>query len=413
MRKLYSFLTYCATPFIPLYLTKRGKKNPDYNSNWNERFGVHLTNTSQKPIIWLHSVSVGETRAMIKMVELLEKKHPEYQILITTMTPTGRETAKQLYPNAIINYVPYDIPFCINSFLNAFSPTVCVIMETEIWPNLIYFTHSRNIPIILANARLSDKSYQGYKRFSWVLNPILNSITAILCQDGNTKLNFDKLNYLGKLSNTGNTKFDLELNADTFVKIGLFKKVIDHRKIIVFASTREGEEELIINSLDFSLDVVYLIIPRHPERFEQIAELLENLNIKYQRRSNMRKLDLDTKIVIGDSMGEMLAYYAVSHLAVIGGSFGGFGGQSPIEALFMGIPVVFGPSMYNFRTVAKTAIENNCAIQVSDASELAETIRNLINHEHEYNHIRNNCIEYINKNKGASERVVKVIAKYL
>ncbi len=413
MRRLYSFLTYLAIPVIPFYLLKRGRKNPDYNKNWHERFGIALKNPATKPLIWLHSVSVGETRAMLKLVEILERDYPKYQLLITTMTPTGRKTALELYPNALVHYVPYDVTFCVNSFLDTFNPSICVIMETEIWPNLIHFTHKRGIPIFLANARLSDKSYRGYKRFSWALNPILNKINGILCQDGNTKLNFDKLNYSGRLSTTGNTKFDLDINDSVYYKIKEFKQIIGNKKVIVFSSTRIGEEEMILDNIDFNLDVIYLIVPRHPERFDEVAQLLDFKGIKYQRRSNMVDLAIDTKVIIGDSMGEMLAYYAISYLAVIGGSFGDFGGQSPIEALFMGIPVVFGPSMYNFRAVAKSATADKCAIQIGGVAELKQTIDELVNNTLFYNHVRYQCIDFIEKNKGASTRVVKVLSKYL
>ena len=306
MRKVYSLLTSLAAPFIPLYLLKRGQKNPEYRQNWHERFGFLLKNPSIKPIIWLHSVSVGETRAMLKIVELLEINYPHYQVLITTMTPTGRKTAQELYPNAIVHYVPYDISFCIKAFLKTFTPHICVIMETEIWPNLIYFTKKYGIPIFIANARLSEKSYRGYKKFNWALKPILNLINGILCQDGSTRLNFDKLDYTGKLSVTGNTKFDLKINSYTLGKISDFKRAVGKRKVIIFASTRVGEEELILSNLDFNLDVVYLIVPRHPERFNEVASLLQDKGIKYLRRSNIGESE-DIKVVLGDSMGEMLA----------------------------------------------------------------------------------------------------------
>jgi len=193
MRIIYSLLLYLLAPFIPFYLKKRGKKNPDYLKNWHERFSCKIYNNSNKPLIWLHSVSVGETRAMQKMVFLLREGFPEYQLLITTMTPTGRATAKNLYPSVIVHYIPYDLDFCVRKFYQIFKPKIGIIMETEIWPNLIHYADKYKIPLYLVNARLSDRSYRGYHRFKYFILPIINKFSAILCQDENSMNNFKKL----------------------------------------------------------------------------------------------------------------------------------------------------------------------------------------------------------------------------
>lgn len=405
MRKLYSALTYLVAPLLPLYLKKRGKKTPAYLDNWSERFGYKLTNPSTKPIIWLHSVSVGETRAMQKLVELITSELPEYQILITTMTPTGRATAHQLYPQAIIHYVPYDLSFCVKQFYKTFKPQIGLIMETEIWPNLIHFGHKNNIPLYLVNARLSDRSCRGYKRFNWALMPIINQLTGILCQDEATKVNFTKLNYQGKLQVIGNTKFDLVITAMIKERIEVFKTMFGHRKIVTFASTRDGEEELFLNNLKLESDILYLIIPRHPERFVVLEDLLKQRKISYQKRSDKQNISPSTQIVIGDSMGEMLAYYAISYLVVIGGSFTDCGGQNPIEAIFMGVPVIFGTSMYNFAEVAKNCLNDECGIQVSDINKLNGAISDLIvNHQH-YQRLNDNCNKFTSKYQGASAKI--------
>lgn len=405
MRKLYSALTYLVAPLLPLYLKKRGKKTPAYLDNWSERFGYKLTNPSTKPIIWLHSVSVGETRAMQKLVELITSELPEYQILITTMTPTGRATAHQLYPQAIIHYVPYDLSFCVKQFYRTFKPKLGVIMETEIWPNLIHFADHYQIPLYLVNARLSDRSCRGYKRFNWALMPIINQLTGILCQDEATKVNFTKLNYQGKLQVIGNTKFDLVITAMIKERIEVFKTMFGHRKIVTFASTRDGEEELFLNNLKLESDILYLIIPRHPERFVVLEDLLKQRKISYQKRSDKQNISPSTQIVIGDSMGEMLAYYAISYLVVIGGSFTDCGGQNPIEAIFMGVPVIFGTSMYNFAEVAKNCLNDECGIQVSDINKLNGAISDLIvNHQH-YQRLNDNCNKFTSKYQGASAKI--------
>lgn len=413
MRVIYSGILYLLAPFILLYLKKRGKKNPQYLENWHERFGWNLVNPVVKPIIWLHSVSVGETRAMSKLVELFHENLPEYQILITTMTPTGRETAKNLYPYAHIHYVPYDLSFSVQRFYKTFKPKLGIILETEIWPNLIHFAARNAIPLYLVNARLSNRSYIGYNRFKMVLVSILNNLAGILCQDSNTLNNFAKLNYTGKLELVGNTKFDLSINININQLIIQFKTMFAGRKIITFASTRDGEEELILNNLDFSEDVLYLIVPRHPERFDMIEDLLIQRKLNYQKRSENSLIKNDTQVVIGDSMGEMLAYYAISYLAVIGGSFKDFGGQNPLEAIFMQVPVIFGSSMYNFTEISQNCLADGCAKQIEDINKLSSTIHNLVSNHESYKLLKLNCNNFVNKYQGASQRIFDIVKQSL
>lgn len=409
MRLVYSLITYLLAPLLPLYLLKRGKKNPAYLHNWNERFGVNLKNSYIKPIIWLHSVSVGETRAMQKLVELISRKLPDYQILITTMTPTGRQTAQVLYPQAIIHYIPYDIGFCVRKFYNNFKPKFGIIMETEIWPNLIHFAERYKLPLYLVNARLSNRSYNGYNRFKKLLLPILNQFTGILCQDDNSKNNFFKLGYGGNLKTIGNTKFDLVYDSANDIKIKELGQLFDDRKIITFASTRDGEEEILLNNIDLDQDVIYLFIPRHPERFIELENLLIRNKITYCKRSENKRIDSATKVMLGDSMGEMLAYYALSYFVIIGGSFKEFGGQNPIEAIYMNKPVIFGSSMFNFADVAKNSINTGCAIQINSLSELKILINNLIEDNDKYNNLKAYCSKFIDEYCGASEKIFNII----
>lgn len=409
---IYSFLLYLIAPLLPLYLKYRGKKNPDYLLNWNERFGINLKAPSKK-IIWIHAVSVGETRATIKLIKMLSDNFPEYQILITNMTPTGRKTAKNLFPNAIVHYIPYDLYFSVRTFYKTFKPTVGIIMETEIWPNLIWQSKSFNIPLYLANARLSDRSYKGYNRFKYLLMPVINRFKGILCQEENTLNNFKNLGYDGNLTITGNTKFDLELPENFLPTQKVLKEIIDNRKIICFASTRDGEEELILDNIDLSIDLVYLIIPRHPERFSLLAELLEKRGIRYIKRSQNKPITKDVKIIIGDSMGEMLAYYSVSELVIIGGSINNFGGQNPLEAFFMDKPVIFGKSMYNFSKIAKDSLSSGCAIQLDSVENLKSTINNLLKDSDFYYQMQANCKLFIDKYQGASQRIYDIVVRDL
>ena len=233
MRYLYSALLYLISPLVPLYLKKRARKNPDYALFWHERFGFRLKNKSTKPILWIHAVSVGETRAMARLIQLLEDRYPNHQILITQMTPTGRATAKSLYPNAQLHYIPYDLPHAVINFYHTFKPKLGLIMETEIWPNLIYYANKYNIPLFLINARLSNRSFNSYYKVKFLICPILNKLTGILAQDKTTAENFTKLGFNKELKIIGNTKFDIIIDPQ-ILKVGqwLRSKLSPAKKVV-------------------------------------------------------------------------------------------------------------------------------------------------------------------------------------
>ncbi|MDQ5922161.1 MAG: 3-deoxy-D-manno-octulosonic-acid transferase [Pseudomonadota bacterium] len=411
MRYLYSILLYIISPFILFYLKKRGQMNPDYKLNWGERFGIKLINKSKKPLIWLHAVSVGETRAMAKLVLLLESEYPEYQMLITHMTPTGRTTAGTLYPKALLHYLPYDMPHAIINFYKTFKPKLGLIIETEIWPNLIHYAPKYNIPIYLINARLSDKSFKWYKKIKWVLKPILNDFTGILCQDQNSAKNFKSLGFKKEIPIFGNTKFDIIVNENIFLISKFLKQNIQNKKVVVFASTRDGEEKLIIEALPKKFDYLIIIIPRHPERFSEVENLLKQL--KYQKRSDNKPIYNDTQILLGDSMGEMMAYYSMADIAVIGGSFSNCGGQNLIEPLYLHKPVIFGKSMFNFAKIAEDSLNHECAIQVDNINSSFNAIDDLFTNENKYKQLSANCSNFISIYQGASQSILNVVKQHI
>ena len=411
MRYLYSFLIYLIAPFITIYLYKRAKKNPDYKLHWNERFGFNLKNNLNKPIIWLHAVSVGETRAISKIVELLTKNYPQYQILITQMTPTGRATARSLYPQAMLHYIPYDLPHAVINFYKTFKPQLGIIMETEIWPNLIYYAKQYNIPLFLANARLSNKSFKSYTRIKCFITPILNQLTAILCQDTATADNFKNLGVGSKLQVAGSTKFDIQEDTKQQDIALFFKQTMPDKKVVIFASTRNDEEQQIIDNLNYSY--LTIIVPRHPERFKLVEKMLISKKINYLKRSQNKAITNDVQVLLGDSMGEMSAYYDLSDLAVMGGSLNGLGGQNLIEPLFLNKPVIFGRSMFNFAAIAKNAIDDGCAIEVKDIQECYSQIDYLFNNKDKYMKLKDNCELFVNRYKGASQKIFDCVRVYL
>ncbi len=412
MRFIYSILIYLIAPFIPLYLIKRAKKNPDYKLFWNERFGFNLQNKTHRPIIWIHAVSVGETRAVAKLIELLGVQYPDYQIMLTQMTPTGRNTAKILYPNTYLHYLPYDMPHAVINFYKTFKPAIGLIMETEIWPNLIYYAKKFQVPLFLVNARLSDRSFRSYYKACFVIRPVLDNLTGILCQDTNTRNNFNKLGYSGQLDIMGSIKFDLTVDQSHYALAGFLKGTNFTRKIIAFGSTREGEEQLILDAMPDQFEHLILIIPRHLERFIEVEQLLINKNLKYQKRSANESLKPDTQVLLGDSLGEMFAYYIMSDIVVMGGSFVPFGGQNLIEPLYLHKPVIFGTSMYNFMQISKDALDMECALQANNISECFVLLNRLLNEPTKYQKLSKNCNKFISRYQGASQIVIDHIKSY-
>ena len=413
MRYLYSAIFYIMIPFILLYLKKRGIKNQNYNLFWRERLGFNLVNRVSKPIIWIHAVSVGETRALAKLIMLIEVNYPQYQLLITHMTPTGMATAKSLYPNAISHYLPYDLPHAMANFYKTFQPSLGLIMETEIWPNLIYYANRYMIPLYLINARLSDRSFSAYCKIKWMIKPVLNNLSGILSQDHNSANNFTQLGFSGYLEVVGNIKFDIAIDENSSTTATFLKQNIINKKIVVFASTRDGEEKLILDALPKNMDYLVLIIPRHPERFMEVQKLIIDKNLNWQKRSSAQPIKLDTQIMLGDSMGEMFAYYALSDIAVIGGSFKDFGGQNLLEPISLNKPVIFGPDMTNFANIAKNAKAYKCAVEANNISECFQIINQLFKNKEEYNNLSHNCTNFINHYQGASLAIMDVIKKHL
>jgi 3-deoxy-D-manno-octulosonic-acid transferase len=381
MRFLYTLLLTLATPAILLRLVWRARKQPAYLRNVGERFGFH-GQTPTRRLIWVHAVSVGETRACEPLVKALEATHPEHQILLTHMTPTGRETGEQLFGARVLRcYVPYDLPWCIGRFLRHFRPRLGILMETELWPNLIHASRAAGIPLYLVNARLSERSAHGYARVAGLTGDALAALTAIGAQ---TDADGQRLQALGARSVvvTGNLKFDrgprpqdLELGARLRERFG----TAPHRLTVLAASTREGEEELVLDAVsELPEDVLIVIVPRHPQRFDAVARLLQARGLRFQRRSEDRAVAADTRVVLGDSMGELFAYYVACDVAFVGGSLLPLGGQNLLEACAAGKPVVIGPHTFNFAEATRLALDAGAAIRVADAHELGVALATLL-----------------------------------
>ncbi len=414
-RRIYKILLWLLLPYIFFHLLWRARKQPEYLQHVAERFGFYAMHSDQ-PVIWLHTVSVGETHAAASLIQRLREKYPGHQLLLTHTTPTGRAASVQLYGDDVLRvYVPYDYPFAVKYFLRHFRPSIGILLETEIWFNLIHACHAEKIPLLLLNARLSEKSAARYARYPNIVRSGLRELSAIAAQ---TEADADRLTTLGanNISVMGNLKFDIE-PPPAMLELGkkLRTQFGESRKIFLAASTRAGEEALLLDALQ-QADIQHLltvIVPRHPQRFDEVAALLAQHGIRFQRRSEDHPISPDTQVVLGDSMGEMFAYYAACDLAFIGGSLLPFGGQNLIEACAVGKPVLIGPHTYNFAQASQNAVDSGAAVRVQDTTELAQALQNLLSHPDQMAEIGNAGLRFVSAHRGATEQALLHISRFL
>lgn len=412
MRFVYSLITLLFLPMAFGHLLQRSRHQPAYRRHWGERLG--LAPRLHGPVIWLHAVSVGETRAAVPLLEALLQRYPDHGVLLTHTTPTGRATGRELFgafgDRVVQAYLPYDLPWAVTAFLRRTRPRLGLLMETEIWPNLYAAAARRGIPLFLVNARMSEKSAAGYARLGRLTPRTLNHLTAIAAQ---TEADAARLAALGAthISVCGNLKFDVAPPADNAARTAELRALFGPRPVWIAASTRESggaseeamivaawlqkmermgsdsistdgcsqasansEEKMVSDPIFFPLLV---LVPRHPQRFEQVAALLTAHGVRFLRRSEGKAADATTQVVLGDSMGEMAAYYGAADLAFIGGSLLPLGGQNLIEAAAAGCPVLIGPHSFNFAAVSEAALAAGAAVRVADAEALVHEVMTL------------------------------------
>ncbi len=378
MRLVYTFFLYLALPFIVLRLMFKGRKNPAYRTRIAERFMLQQKNTS--PVdVWLHAVSFGEVVAAKTLIETLLKD--DKRLLVTTMTPTGSEQVKRLFGTRLMHqYVPYDFPFAVRRFFKAYKPKVGIIMETEIWPNLIAGATKSGIKLFLANGRISDAAYPSYKRMRWFFKPILKHFSGIFVQ---STLDAKRFCVLGAPQNKvhvlGNMKSDLSIPEGVEVPLRPLKTLWgEARPVVVAASTHPGEEQLVLSVLkalkDAIPEVVLLIAPRHPERFDDVFELAKQYADKAGRRTLESSIDEQTDVVVLDSLGELLGFYALSDYAFVGGSLVSIGGHNVLEPMAVGVPALCGPYMQNTKDLCDALVDAEAIIQVQNAEALVAEI---------------------------------------
>lgn len=415
-RFFYSLLLYLVLPLVPLKLLWRGIRQPEYRMYWRERFGFYALPIN-KPVIWLHCVSVGETRAAAPLVNALLAQFPNHQILLTHTTPTGRATSEQLFGDKVLRvYLPYDLPFAVKRFLMHFKPLIGMLMETELWFNIINGCKQHAVPLLLVNARLSEKSAHGYAKLGRLVCEGLQSLTAIAAQ---TEQDAARLQGLGaeNVRVLGNLKFDVQPPTDAVLHGQQMRHLLgEHRPVFLAASTREGEEAIILEAVIAAQNpqLLTVIVPRHPQRFNEVEGLLQQQGLRYQRRSTLQQtVDADTQYILGDSMGELFTYYASADICLVGGSLLPFGGQNLIEAMRMGKPVLIGEHTFNFKEVSELAVAQGAAWRVNDTQTLTQAIKTLVEHPQQQREMGEKGLDLCVKSQGATQHTLELMAQYL
>lgn len=372
MRAAYALAWVVALPLVLLRLAWRARRQPGYLAHLGERFGAYRP-ALPGPCIWIHAVSVGETRAAAPLVDALKARHPRHRIVVTNMTPTGRATSREIFGDRVERaWLPYDLGFATRRFLEHFSPEFGIVLETEIWPRLLHEAARRGIPVVLANARLSERSARRYGSIPSLTRWALGNLRGVAAQ---TEADARRFAAIGARDPVvlGNVKFDLTVPSEMVDKGGEFRARFGaSRPVWVAGSTREGEEALLLDAFaakDVPADALLVLVPRHPQRFDDVARLVESRGLAVARRSAGEPVPAHVRVVVGDSMGEMLAYYAAADVVIMGGSLLEFGSQNLIEACALGRPVIVGPHTFNFSEASKSAIAAGAAVRVRDASE--------------------------------------------
>ncbi|MEA3194073.1 MAG: 3-deoxy-D-manno-octulosonic-acid transferase [Betaproteobacteria bacterium] len=405
MRALYTVLFRLALPLILVRLLLRGRREPGYRQAVSERFGVYRGEKPAK-LVWVHAVSVGEARAAEPLVRGIMARLPDHRILVTCTTAAGRETLKQVYGDSILSaYLPYDYPEAVQAFLAHFAPRLGVLMETEVWPNLLAGCAAKGVPVVLANARLSEKSARGYLRWRSLAEPAFGSLALVCAQ---SEADAARLRSVGarRVEVTGNLKFDVGPDPEQLAAGRAWRAALG-RPVLLLASTREGEEILLLKEISSNKDLLVLVVPRHPQRFGEVAPLAQG------RRTRDPAPAPAHRVYLGDTMGEMPFYYAACDVAIIGGSFAPLGGQNLIEALAAGAPVVVGPHMFNFVEATRLALEARAAIQAADAASAVKRALELLHDARERRHMSEAGRKLCQAHRGATGRHLALLAEVL
>ena len=415
-RLIYTFIYFLILPLYFLRLLVKGVKNPDYLYRWNERLGFgRLKPSGEKKVLWVHAVSVGEVNASIPLIRSILKKYEDSEVLVTTTTPTGSKILMDKLGSRIKHqYLPIDLPIFLNRFLRIWNPRALILLETEIWPNLIAMCKKKDIFVSLVNARLSERSLKKYLRFKDVISESISDLDLIIAQYKTDQKRFRQLVPRKKINLCGNLKFDQEI-PDQFLEISnsikegwsINEKM---RPTLIGASTHEGEEEALLDGfikIKQELDNPLLIlVPRHPERFNRVKQIIRSYNLSISVRSIKEEVQNDTDVLLGDTMGELNFLYSLSDVAFVGGSLINHGGQNLLEPAALSLPIISGPNLRNFEEIAKK-LKNQGALEiVKGPKDIQEVFSKLISDKRELNKRKKASRLVYEENRGAVDRIL-------
>ncbi len=415
-RGLYSALWLLALPVVLGRLWWRGLREPGYRQHLGERLGFYGRRDGGWHTLWVHAVSVGETRAAEPLIDALMNAYPDSRIVLTHMTPTGRATGKALYgkhgARLVQSYLPYDLEWLVRRFLRFFAPRVCILMETEVWPNMVAACRRHEVPVALVNARLSERSLRRGQRFGALMMEAARGMALVAAQ---TDADAGRVRALGasRVDVTGSIKFDVVVPQAALDTGAWLRARAGHRPVLLCASTREGEETLILDAWQAMASrpegMLLAIVPRHPQRFDEVAALVAARGLSLQRRSQLGEAPVDAEVLLGDSMGEMFAYYAACDCAFIGGSLLPLGGQNLIEACALARPVIVGQHTFNFAQATDEAIAAGGALRVQDAAQMLEQGARLLQDRGARATMGQRAAAFAGAHKGATLRTLELL----
>ncbi|MEO5672152.1 MAG: 3-deoxy-D-manno-octulosonic acid transferase [Ramlibacter sp.] len=417
MRALYSLVATAAQPFLRRKLGRRGRTEPGYLQAVDERFGVY-EQPAESGALWIHAVSLGETRTAAILLERLRELRPGLRVLLTHGTATGRAEGKLLLGSGDRQaWLPWDAPRAVRRFLNHFQPAAGVLMETELWPNLVAQCKERGVPLLLANARLNEKSLKSTRRLSSLSRPAYAALSAVWAQ---TQADAVRLAHAGATVKGvfGNLKFDATIDSVLLAQ-GRAWRTVAGKPVVMFASSREGEEAEFFGVLRATRDmgaagaVQWLVVPRHPQRFDEVAALAAQHGFSVSRRSEWRHGPGDADVWIGDSLREMALYFGMADVALLGGSFAPLGGQNLIEAAACGCPLVMGPHTFNFAEAAELALEAGAAMRVVSMEEGVRAALTLLGDEARRQAAVRGASQFAVAHQGAAQKTAEAVLQFV
>lgn len=418
LRFLYTALLYLIAPLIFIRLWWRGRLAPEYRERWQERMGK-LRGQPKKGGILIHAVSVGETEAAKPLVKALLAAYPNSPISLTCMTPTGSARIQSLFPDSVFHtYLPYDWPFVLRGFLKKIEPKVVCIMETELWPNLLAVCEELKIPVLLINGRLSERSARGYQSFGYFTKTMFQQLAHIAAQSPKDAERFQQSGAKAtSVTVTGNIKYDIQVEKRHIEFGQQLRAAWQEHFVLVAASTHEGEEALLLPEFlqlrQLDPQARLILVPRHPERFDKVFKEAVATGLSVERRSQNETPSSTADIFIGDSMGELMTFYAASDVAFVGGSLVETGGHNPLEPAVVGVPIIMGPHRFNFAAISKTFEDKEAMLTIDSVSELSNCLFELKSAHDKRLQLIANAKAVVSENQGVTEKNLELIKSYL